>query len=66
LTIAKAPGRDFKQGKTRKFWIETAEALRAASLDLAYASAMRDSNQMKIVASRVNATCIGCHVVYKE
>lgn len=66
LNLLKAPIKDGPRGQTRALWIETAEKLRDASIDFAYAAGMRDVNQMREVAPRIPPLCNSCHAKFKE
>jgi hypothetical protein len=65
LTLAKTPQADLAKAKLRRAWAESAESLRAASLDLAKESGGNNAVEMKKAAARIDAACISCHVHFK-
>lgn len=65
VILAKTPAKDGPQGKTKKLWMESADTLRTASLDLAKAAAKNDAKAIKAAAEKANNACITCHSKFK-
>jgi hypothetical protein len=56
-----------KEGdKDPKDWLRVTDALREAGLDLAKAATMKDAAGVRQAAGRVNASCLGCHRVFRD
>jgi hypothetical protein len=64
LTAAAAPA--FKgKPKIGKDWVDKAERVRGAAIDLAKASVAGNANGMKNAAAKINDACITFHAKYK-
>lgn len=65
ITLAKAPNFS-RQKLPKKGWIDNAEGLRAAALDLAKASAVNNEVGMRTAAGRIDKACNTCHATFKD
>ena len=63
LTLAKTPAKDESKGRTKRLWIESAEQLRAASLELAKA---KDAKTVKDAYNKIENACAACHAKFKN
>lgn len=68
LTVAisaHAPEKDMDAKKTRKFWLDTTEEVRAATLEMAAAAKAKKQAEFSAAFRRMDGACAKCHEVYR-